>query len=104
MASDTTNAPEDDWSAFERGLDSQHQEFIKRLSALHPSLTRTEIRIGSMLKLGLNTHEIATLLHLSERSVESCRVVIRRKLGMKKGEDIRALLELIYRNDIRHSG
>jgi DNA-binding NarL/FixJ family response regulator len=87
------------WGDFEQGLDPLHHAFIARLTTLYPSLSRAEIRICSMIKLGLNTHEIATLLHMSERSVESCRQSLRKKLLLKKGEEIKSFLETIYRDD-----
>jgi DNA-binding CsgD family transcriptional regulator len=85
----------DQWSAFEQGLAPHHLEFIVRLQLRHPSLAGTEIRICSMIKLGLNTHEIATLLGISERSVESCRRSIRKKIGLNKGEELGVFLETI---------
>ena len=95
MNADEKNIASDHWSAFEQRLAPYHLEFIASLLLHHPSLSRTEIRICSMIRLGLNTHEIATLLGIAERGAESCRQSIRKKLGLKKGEEIRMFLESI---------
>ncbi len=57
--------------------------FVRTLSTQFLSLTPSEIQIANMVKQGLTTKEIAGLLNLSARTIESHRDNIRRKLGIK---------------------
>jgi DNA-binding CsgD family transcriptional regulator len=53
----------------------------------HP-LTPTEFKVANSIKAGKTSKEIAVLLCCSERTVEGHRSSIRRKLGLKKGENL----------------
>ncbi len=73
-------------------LSDFHQDFIARLSAEFKELTPTEIKICSLLKLNLNTKEIADFLCVSFKSVEVYRARIRKKLGLSEGENLTAFI------------
>jgi PAS domain S-box-containing protein len=57
--------------------------FSRTLSSKHLGLTPTELRIGNMIKDGRKTKEMARLMNLSPRTVESHRESIRKKMGIK---------------------
>jgi len=58
------------------------------LHHLRYPLTPTETKIVNCIKAGQTSKEIAVLLCCSERTVEGHRSAIRRKLGLKKGENL----------------
>ena len=56
-------------------------------------LTMRETEIANLIRLGKTTKEIAAMLCLSERTVESHRASIRKKLGIKgEGANLQSLL------------
>ncbi len=82
----------DDWERFEQQLDATQGGFVRTLGAAYPELSSTELRIAALLKIGLATKEIAGLLTLSQRSIESHRYHLRKKVGL---EESRTLLSFL---------
>ena len=61
-------------------------DMLTKLVRRYPKLSRTDIKLCSYLKLNLSSKEIAALMNISERSVESSRYRLRKKLGMASGQ------------------
>jgi PAS domain S-box-containing protein len=67
--------------------------FARNLSINHWGLTHKEIEVANLIKYGMTTKEIAALLNLSIRTIESHRKNIRNKLGItKKNSNLRTYL------------
>ena len=56
--------------------------FARQLTTRHLNLTPAEISVAKLIKKGKSTKEIAALLCLSEKTIETQRRSIRRKLGL----------------------
>ena len=69
-------------SGLERLVDAGNRPFLQKLSARCPTLTPAELRVCSLLRDNLSTKEIAQLLNVSERNIESHRYSVRRKLAL----------------------
>ncbi|MBK9249552.1 MAG: tetratricopeptide repeat protein [Ignavibacteria bacterium] len=69
-------------------ISSVHGEFIKRIKTLYPALTDMEVRISALLRMKLTSANIATLLFISQRTVEVHRLRIRKKLGIRKSDNL----------------
>jgi PAS domain S-box-containing protein len=67
----------------ESNLNDVISPFSRTLSAKFLSLTPTEIQIAGMVREGKMSQEIADVLNLSRRTVESHRGSIRKKLGLQ---------------------
>ncbi len=88
----STAEESDAWNSFETQFQQLHQGFLRALSQRFPNLTPTELKICALLRLGMPSKEIAAVLHMSPRTVESHRYWIRKKLGLSAARNLKAFL------------
>jgi tetratricopeptide (TPR) repeat protein len=81
-----------DWSKFEAEFQQAYPEFRSNLAGKYPMLTKMEVRICSLVKVRLASIDISQLLNLSERTVETHRLNIRRKMELGKRADLYEVL------------
>lgn len=72
-----------DWIKFEKQFTDVHPEFKAILIEKYPDLTKQEVKMCQLARLGLKNFEMSRLLCISERSVETHRFNLRKKLGLK---------------------
>lgn len=69
---------------FEEHFDLVHNNFMHRLYEQFPDLTAGERRMCAYVKMHLSTKEIAPLMNLSVRGVETLRYRLRKKFGLHR--------------------
>ena len=69
-------------------IERMHKDFIGRLVQLNPDLSSNDIRLAVLLRLGIATKQIATLMNISPKSVEINRYRLRKKLGLDRGANL----------------
>jgi len=72
----------------EEQFDLIHNNFMKRLSEKHPDLSLNERMMCAYLKMNLSSKEIAPLLNISLRGVETIRYRIRKKFELDRDESL----------------
>jgi len=67
----------------ENNLNDITSPFARTIPLKYAKLTPTEVKVAHLIKLGRTTKEIAELLSVSARTIESYRNNIRKKMGIK---------------------
>lgn len=80
---------------FEQEFDIVHYGFIKKLRAAYPTLTSAEVMMCAYIRADLSTKEMAPLLNISARGVETMRYRIRKKFGLTREESLTEFLAKI---------
>ncbi|WP_299671667.1 hypothetical protein [uncultured Polaribacter sp.] len=89
---DTILDRDDDWETLKKHFNAVNSGFYERLIRLHPSLSETELRHCIFIKLHLHTKEIARILLIDPRSVQTVRYRIKKKMNLSEEETVRNYL------------
>jgi len=85
----------DSWDNLKYHFNAMHSGFFDKLTKLHPTLSETEVRHCVLMKLHLQTKEIAHILHIDPRSVQASRYRIKKKMNLSANDDLKIHLNNI---------
>lgn len=77
---------------FETQMDELHQAYYKNLKKQFPDLTSYDLRLSLFIKMGMNSREIAEILHVLPSSINVSRSRLRKKLQLEPKDDLYAFL------------
>ncbi len=77
-----------DWEDFSRFFEDAHQGFYTKLKSKHEELSTNDLKICSLIRLNLNTKEMASILGISPESVKTARYRLRKKLNLDPQQEI----------------
>lgn len=80
------------WQLFEQQFKTIHHDFVQRLTRQCGDLSPTELRLCALLKINLSSKEIANILCIAPKSIEMYRFRVRKKLRLKKTENLNTYL------------
>lgn len=69
------------------------EEFFPKLRKKHPNLTKHDQVLAGMIKMGLDSKQIAHITFRTPESIHVARSRLRKKLGMKAKEDLGLYLQ-----------
>lgn len=75
---------EKEWEHFNKRFTQLHPGFIEKFKKDYPSLTTSEIRLCMLIKIQLDTNEVASILNITVPSVNTARYRMRKKLSIPK--------------------
>ncbi|WP_340155194.1 LuxR C-terminal-related transcriptional regulator [uncultured Winogradskyella sp.] len=78
----------DEWEVFEYNFNQVHDEFFIKLKEQHPKLTPKDLKICAYIKMNLSSKEIAPLLNISVRGVETHRYRLKKKINLDNDTSI----------------
>lgn len=73
----------DEWEVFEENFNQVHDEFFEILKKRHSALTPKDLKICAYIKMNLANKEIAPLMNISVRGVETHRYRLKKKLNLE---------------------
>lgn len=76
------------WDKFQEQFNSIHQSFFKNLLSRHKGLTPAEMKLCSLLRLNLDTKEIAAITVQTYDSVRVARTRLRNSLSIHNEENL----------------
>ncbi|MEX0273326.1 MAG: helix-turn-helix transcriptional regulator [Flavobacteriaceae bacterium] len=83
------------WEEFKHQFEEIHPHFFKRLNELHPNLSINDVKHCSYILSNLKNKEVAHLINISPRSVETTRYRLKKKLGLSQDETLYHYLQHI---------
>lgn len=80
------------WEDFETHFKSVHPNFMNKLINNFPKLSTGEIKLCALLRLNLNSKEIASILFQNPQSIDIARYRLRKKMELKRDENLNSYL------------
>lgn len=71
------------WDDFFQKFSRVDQRFTSALAAQHPDLTANEIKFCMLIKAGMNSKDIASLMNVTPSAIEKTRYRIRKKMSLE---------------------
>lgn len=75
---------DNNWKRFEENFDLVYENYLKRLGEAYPELNITDKKICAYIKMNLSSKDMAPLLNMSVRSIETNRYRIRKKMDLNR--------------------
>ena len=85
---------DNDWDVFKLYFEEVNRDFYTQLNEISPELTTNDHRLCALIKLNMNSKEMASVLNVAPNSIKSSRYRLKKKLGL----DMEADLEEFIRN------
>jgi len=77
-----------EWEGFKHYFEQVHTGFFDALLNRYPDLSATELKLCALLKLNLETKEMASLLGISPESAKVSRSRLRKKLSLEADQNL----------------
>lgn len=81
------------WKKFEENFDLVYENYLKRLGEAYPQLNVSDKKICAYIKMDLSSKDMAPLLDMSVRSIETNRYRIRQKLNLERDVNLAEFLQ-----------
>ena len=84
-----------DTEDFYERLDKLSDSFYSVLHTNYPSLTKTEIRLCSLIRLKIDSHAIANLQNIALSSLNTSRYRLRKKLNLSENDNLDEFIQFL---------
>ena len=80
------------WEAFTSQFEELNPAFYRSLTSGDANLTKSEIRLAALLRMGFSSKEIANMLNISEDGIKKARYRLRKKMNLNTEESLEAFI------------
>lgn len=80
------------WTGFREIFEQVHQEFFAKLKERRDDLTYNDLRLAALIKLNLDSKDMATLLAISPDSLRVSKYRLKKKLLLEEGESLTSFI------------
>ncbi len=77
-----------DWDVFKLYFEDVNRNFYSKLKEINPDLTTNDHRLCALIKLNMNSKEMASVLNVAPNSIKSSRYRLKKKLGLTTEADL----------------
>ena len=88
----TNRLIERDWGNFKSVFEQVHPDFFTKLKSLYANISANELRMAAMMKMNLNTKEMASILNITPESVKKARYRMRKKFDLVAESNVQEYL------------
>ena len=81
---ESTLSKEEEWPEFKSKFEELSPNFLSNLTQQHPNLSKSEIRLLVLLRIGFTQKEIANILNIAPDSAKKAKHRVRKKLGLPR--------------------
>lgn len=81
---ESTLSKEEEWPEFKSKFEALNPNFLANLKQKHPGLTKSEIRLLILIRIGFTQKEIADILNIAPDSVKKAKHRVRKKLYLSR--------------------
>jgi DNA-binding CsgD family transcriptional regulator len=81
-----------DWNSFRTHFEQVHKGFFENLLRDYPELTSNDLKICALMKLNLETKQMASVLDISPESAKVARHRLRKKLNLPNEQNLTGFL------------
>jgi len=83
------------WDSFKIQFKQVHPNFFNSLVQKQANLTQNELRMCAYIKMNMSTKEIANILNISDRSIQTNRYRLKKKLNLSPQTDLITYIQAI---------
>jgi tetratricopeptide (TPR) repeat protein len=88
----TNRLIERDWDNFKSVFEQVHPDFFIKLRSLYSNISSNELRMAAMMKMNLNSKEMASILNITPDSVKKARYRMRKKFQLEDEANVQEYL------------
>ena len=81
-----------DWDNFKSVFEQVHPDFFTKLQKLYSNISSNELRMAAMMKMNLNSKEMASILNITLEGVKKARYRMRKKFDLAAEANVQEYL------------
>ena len=87
---------DEEWLEFKTKFEELNPNFLAGLKQKHPNLTKSEIRLLILIRIGFTQKEIANMLNIAPDSVKKAKQRVRKKLNLSRSTKLTHYLANVH--------